>query len=130
MFFWRKKKTRGPPPPPDSPDDPSRLPPEYRAPDDDRVWDWIKTAPIDYFVEAWSEMDPEGFEDFRLWPQGQPVKAATKIRRHILELILQASKEQYPNEFGGLLRAEKGVIEELVLLPGTISGDSSAIFQF
>ncbi|OGS42040.1 MAG: hypothetical protein A3K67_07850 [Euryarchaeota archaeon RBG_16_62_10] len=51
------------------------------------------------------------------------------IRKRTLKMILEASKSSYPNEFGGILRAKKGVIGELVLLPGTISGDSSALFQ-
>ena len=43
---------------------------------------------------------------------------------------LEFSKENYPMEFGGLLRAEKGIITEILLLPGTVSGESHAIFQF
>jgi len=55
-----------------------------------------------------------------------------KIARRCLNLIFEASKSSYPNEFGGLLRVdekEKHTIVELVLLPGTISGDSHAIFR-
>lgn len=52
------------------------------------------------------------------------------IRRRTLRMILEASKSQDPEEFGALLRAEKGVIYELILLPGTISGHRHAIFQF
>ena len=55
-----------------------------------------------------------------------------KIRRQCLELILEAAKSNHPREFGGLLRVEpkkKNIIYELVLLPGTISGDSHAIFK-
>lgn len=51
------------------------------------------------------------------------------IRRKTLRMILEASKSQYPEEFGAFLRAEKGVIHELVLLPGTVSGERHAIFQ-
>lgn len=51
------------------------------------------------------------------------------IRKKALDLILEVSKESYPKEFGGLLRAEKGVITEIILLPGTLSGKTSAIFQ-
>ena len=51
------------------------------------------------------------------------------IRRKTLRMILEASKDTYPKEFAAILRAEEGVIEELLLLPGTVSGDVHAIFQ-
>ncbi|MBI4415962.1 MAG: Mov34/MPN/PAD-1 family protein [Euryarchaeota archaeon] len=44
-------------------------------------------------------------------------------------MILAASRDTYPREFAAILRAEQGVIEEILLLPGTISGDVHAIFQ-
>jgi proteasome lid subunit RPN8/RPN11 len=53
----------------------------------------------------------------------------TGIRKKTLRMIMEASKSSYPEEFGAILRAEKGVISELLLLPGTISGESSALFQ-
>ena len=55
-----------------------------------------------------------------------------KIKKKCLDLILECAKSSYPNEFGGLLRIdteEKHTIIELVILPGTISGSSQAIFQ-
>jgi len=55
-----------------------------------------------------------------------------KITSKCLKLILEASKSNYPREFGGLLRVDKNsndTISEVVLLPGTVSGDSHAIFQ-
>ena len=55
-----------------------------------------------------------------------------KITKNCLNLILESSKDSHPNEFGALLRVDdykKDVISELVLLPGTISGDSHAIFR-
>ena len=55
-----------------------------------------------------------------------------KITRKCLNLILEVSKSNYPNEFGGLLRVDdslKDTITEIVILPGTVSGDSHAIFQ-
>lgn len=55
-----------------------------------------------------------------------------KIKRDCLNLILECAKSSYPNEFGGLLRVDtdsKEVISELVVLPGTISGDSHALFK-
>jgi hypothetical protein len=53
------------------------------------------------------------------------------IQRKCLDLILESSKSNFPNEFGALLRVDrtaKNTIAEVVLLPGTISGDSHAIF--
>src|SRR3990170_2190154 len=56
-------------------------------------------------------------------------KKVYAIRRKTLRMILEASKDTYPKEFAAILRAEEGVIEEILLLPGTISGDVHAIFQ-
>jgi proteasome lid subunit RPN8/RPN11 len=47
-------------------------------------------------------------------------------------MIIESSKSNYPQEFGALLRVDridKNMIIEVVLLPGTISGDSHAIFH-
>ena len=54
------------------------------------------------------------------------------IKHKCLNLILECAKSSYPNEFGGLLRVDdkdKHTIVELVLLPGTISGEAHAIFK-
>ncbi len=51
------------------------------------------------------------------------------IKKKTLKMILEASKSSYPEEFGAILRATKGVITELVLLPGTIQGERSALFK-
>src|SRR5512137_1148939 len=51
------------------------------------------------------------------------------IRKRTLKMILEASKSSYPEEFGAILRAKKGVIHELVLLPGTVAGERSALFK-
>ena len=51
------------------------------------------------------------------------------IRRKTLQMILEASRDTYPKEFAAILRAEEGVITELLLLPGTVSGDVHAVFQ-
>lgn len=50
-----------------------------------------------------------------------------KIRKSALEFILGVSKNIYPNEFSGLLRGEEEVIEEILVLPGTIFGESFSI---
>jgi len=51
------------------------------------------------------------------------------IRTKTLRMILEASKETYPNEFSATLRAEGGVINELLMLPGTLQGETSAILR-
>ncbi len=56
-------------------------------------------------------------------------KRVESIRRDTLEMILEAARDSHPNEFGALLRGEEGVISELLLVPGTIGGDSHAIFR-
>jgi proteasome lid subunit RPN8/RPN11 len=55
-----------------------------------------------------------------------------RITKRCLDLIIESSKSNYPQEFGALLRVDrvnKNTITEVVLLPGTISGDSHAIFH-
>lgn len=55
-----------------------------------------------------------------------------RITRRCLDLIFESSKSNYPQEFGALLRVDrlnKNTIVEVLLLPGTISGDSHAIFH-
>jgi len=62
----------------------------------------------------------------------EPSEKQWKITKKCLDLIFESAKESYPNEFGALLRVDtekKDTIIELVLLPGTISGDSHAIFK-
>lgn len=64
--------------------------------------------------------------------QRNSVQPEWKITKKCIELILESSKSSYPNEFGGLLRVDddrRDTIIEVVLLPGTISGDSHAIFR-
>jgi len=56
-------------------------------------------------------------------------KRPEAITRKLLRMILEASRDMYPKEFGAFLRAEEGVIVELVMLPGTVSGRRHAIFQ-
>jgi proteasome lid subunit RPN8/RPN11 len=55
-----------------------------------------------------------------------------RIKSECLRLILECAKSNYPREFGGLLRRDeksREIISEIVLLPGTVSGDSHAIFR-
>ena len=55
-----------------------------------------------------------------------------KITQRCLNLILESAKSIYPKEFGGFLRVDdikKDLISEIVLIPGTVSGESHAIFK-
>ena len=64
--------------------------------------------------------------------QKEIIQPDWKITKKCLELIMESAKSSYPKEFGALLRVDskdKFTINELVLLPGTISGDSHAIFR-
>lgn len=56
-------------------------------------------------------------------------KRVDAIARKTLRMILEASRDMYPREFGAILRAEEGTISELLLVPGTVSGNRHAIFQ-
>jgi len=63
---------------------------------------------------------------------GAPRLGATPqaITRVVLDSALASAASSYPNEFGGVLRAEPpGVIGELLLLPGTTAGHRHANFQ-
>ncbi|MCI4371791.1 MAG: Mov34/MPN/PAD-1 family protein [Thermoplasmata archaeon] len=57
------------------------------------------------------------------------MKRVEAIARKTLRMILEASRDMYPREFGAVLRAEEGTITELILVPGTVSGKHHAIFQ-
>lgn len=60
------------------------------------------------------------------------IKRQWKIKKECLDLIFECAKSTYPKEFGGLLRRaspSSDTITEIVILPGTISGDSHAIFR-
>lgn len=61
-----------------------------------------------------------------------PVKRDWRITSKCLNLIFECAKDSHPKEFGGLLKVndeDKTLIDELVIIPGTISGDSHAIFR-
>ena len=52
------------------------------------------------------------------------------ITRRCLDFALASAESSYPNEFGGILRADPpGVVSEVLLLPGTTSGRRHANFQ-
>jgi len=52
-------------------------------------------------------------------------KPGLRIEAGLIDAINEAAVQTYPNEFVAALRAEKGVINELLMLPGTISGETS-----
>jgi proteasome lid subunit RPN8/RPN11 len=51
------------------------------------------------------------------------------IARSSLEFVIEVSKSSAPREFAGLLRAEAGVIKDVIFLPGTQSSQVSAVLQ-
>jgi proteasome lid subunit RPN8/RPN11 len=52
------------------------------------------------------------------------------ITRRCLDSALACARSAYPNEFGGVLRADPpGTISDLLLLPGTTAGRRHANFQ-
>ncbi len=54
----------------------------------------------------------------------------TSISRRALTSALASARSAFPNEFGGVLRADPpGVIGELLLLPGTTAGRRHANFR-
>ncbi len=52
-----------------------------------------------------------------------------RIKKELLEMIMESSRDMFPDEFAAFLRGEGGVIYELLMLPGTISGRRSATYQ-
>jgi len=69
---------------------------------------------------------------FRRKKKREYITIQWKIKRKCLDIILEGAKSIYPNEFGGLLRVDtqqKNTIIEVILLPGTISGGSQALFK-
>lgn len=56
-----------------------------------------------------------------------PKRRIWGIDRGVLEMVNESAKDTYPNEFVATMRAEEGVITELLLLPGTIQGTRSGV---
>ena len=55
------------------------------------------------------------------------MKAVYAIREGTLRMISEAAVQTYPNEFLAALKAEEGIITEVIVLPGTIQGDSHSV---
>ena len=51
------------------------------------------------------------------------------IAHETLEFILKVSESSAPHEFAGLLRAENGIISDVLILPGTESSDRNAVIK-
>ena len=49
-----------------------------------------------------------------------------KIKKNALEFILGLSREVYPNEFTGLLRGNKDIITEILVIPASTYGNGFA----
>lgn len=48
------------------------------------------------------------------------------IQASLIDLMCRIGEEQHPFEFAALLREEDGIISELVIVPGTTSGEDHA----
>ena len=57
------------------------------------------------------------------------MKKVIGIDRSLMEMINQAARDSLPNEFMAMLRAEEGVVQELLLIPGTLQGKDSALLM-
>ncbi|MFO7793138.1 MAG: Mov34/MPN/PAD-1 family protein [Candidatus Saliniplasma sp.] len=51
------------------------------------------------------------------------------ITKRTLKMIMESAKDSYPNEFAAGMREIEGVISELILVPGTVSGQTSALLR-
>ena len=52
------------------------------------------------------------------------------IRQELLNLLFQMGRDAHPNEFVAVLTERGGVIDEVNLLPGTLTGEDSASLLF
>lgn len=49
-----------------------------------------------------------------------------KIERELVDFILSVARSAYPDEFAGILRVEKGVLTEVLMLPGSAFSEGAA----
>jgi len=52
-----------------------------------------------------------------------------RIRRELLEYLLELAKNAYPNEFAGFLREKDGIFEEVLIAPNPHTGPRSIFFD-
>jgi len=52
-----------------------------------------------------------------------------RIRRELLEYLLELAKNAYPNEFAGFLRERDGIFEEVLIAPNLHAGPRSVFFD-
>lgn len=52
------------------------------------------------------------------------------IQKETLNLLFQMGRDAHPNEFVALLKERDGIIDEINLLPGTVTGEDSASLFF
>ena len=57
------------------------------------------------------------------------MKNSVRIRRELLEYLLELARDFYPNEFAGFLRERNGVLEEVLIAPAGHFGMDSAFFN-
>ncbi len=51
------------------------------------------------------------------------------ITERVLKMISESAKDAHPNEFAAGLREIDGVLSELILVPGTVSGPRNALLR-
>ncbi len=51
------------------------------------------------------------------------------IEADVLDMVNESAKESFPNEFVAALRAERGVITEILLFPGSAANEHSAFMN-
>lgn len=83
----------------------------------------------DHFVSHCT--DEEYWEHWERWSRdAEPHPTVQSIRRPVLQMAAEAAKASYPQEFASGMRVEKGVVTELVFIPGTVQGDRHALMPF
>ncbi len=59
-----------------------------------------------------------------------PESVIKGIRRETMQMVMAASRDTYPNEFAAALRVNRRhIITELIMIPGTISGNRKALMS-
>ncbi len=52
-----------------------------------------------------------------------------RIKKEVLQLIMESAKDSLPNEFAAILKAKHNLIYEIAIVPGTVAGERSALFK-